>query len=525
MQHDHQLETLARAFEALLLTTQQLSCREKSLQQRLKYASDEYLKLAEKLPGGVDGHTKIVADKIQGRYTEFDLGEKQTIKPPDVVKALAQSGNVGDLALTAITEGLTCYQSIIPPHEAKQLSDLNSCLVATRAGVPAPLEKDFTTKGTQGSLRCPFAKHNNKTPENGLPSGVENTPTDQNGDACGHGDLDPIKAEQSDRRSSRAPSTRSSATRCPVSRCPIRYLDQHSPEEIADYVERHKHEIPRSHAICVQRYQRDSQTMRHLDAKYGNLINMIQGLSAKHRAFLPEQSQSGTAPSSSSAERVEKWAQEVGLKTDLHPPIKEEEEEEKEEGGGEAEQEEEERTGHFDRPMREIRVGESPSRPWGISVPITPLPPNTSPPHSPAAPVAASINLASPHPPNLAAADLPSMAPGDPVPGPPETAPKKGRCPFGHGAPSGENPVPKTKTKIETTPAQNKVESGNEANEADRPGDSAEQKGGAAPDARGLPDQRTASVIFNGPVFFGFSAEQTASFMQKLGKLGNNAAV
>lgn len=41
MQQDQRLETLARAFEALLLTTQQLSCREKSLQQRLKYASDE----------------------------------------------------------------------------------------------------------------------------------------------------------------------------------------------------------------------------------------------------------------------------------------------------------------------------------------------------------------------------------------------------------------------------------------------------------------------------------------------------
>ncbi|PYH91284.1 hypothetical protein BO71DRAFT_401510, partial [Aspergillus ellipticus CBS 707.79] len=428
MQQDRQLETLARAFEALLLTTQQLSCKEKSLQQRLKYASDEYLKLAGKLPGGVDGHTKIVADKILGRYTEFDPSKKQTIKHPDVVKALAQSGNVGDLALTAITEGLTCYQSIIPPHEAKQLSDLNSCLVATRAGVPAPLEKDFTTKGTQGSLRCPFAKHNIKTSENGVSNGIEDHPKDQNGDACGHGDLDPIKAEQSDRRSSRAPSTRSSATRCPVSRCPIRYLDQHSPEEIADYVERHKHEIPRSHAICVQRYQRDSQTMRHLDAKYGSLINMIQGLSAKHRAFLPDPSQSGTAPSSSSAERVEKWAQEVGLKSDLHPPIKEEE----------GEQEEEERKGHFDRPLREIRVGESPSRPWGIPVPMTPLPPTTFAPHSPAAPAAASIDPASAKTPNPAAADPSSMAPlGDPAPGPPETAPKKGRCPFGHGAPSG----------------------------------------------------------------------------------------
>ena len=41
MQQDQRLETLARAFEALLMTTQQLNCKEKSLQQRLEYASDE----------------------------------------------------------------------------------------------------------------------------------------------------------------------------------------------------------------------------------------------------------------------------------------------------------------------------------------------------------------------------------------------------------------------------------------------------------------------------------------------------
>lgn len=40
-QLDLQLQALARAFEALLLTTQQLSCKEKTLQQRLKYASVE----------------------------------------------------------------------------------------------------------------------------------------------------------------------------------------------------------------------------------------------------------------------------------------------------------------------------------------------------------------------------------------------------------------------------------------------------------------------------------------------------
>ena len=40
-QQDLQLQTLARAFEALLLTIQQLGCRDQLLQQRLEYASDE----------------------------------------------------------------------------------------------------------------------------------------------------------------------------------------------------------------------------------------------------------------------------------------------------------------------------------------------------------------------------------------------------------------------------------------------------------------------------------------------------
>ena len=40
-QPDRQLKILARAFEALLLTTQQLSFKQKLFQQRLEYAHDE----------------------------------------------------------------------------------------------------------------------------------------------------------------------------------------------------------------------------------------------------------------------------------------------------------------------------------------------------------------------------------------------------------------------------------------------------------------------------------------------------
>ncbi|THC93750.1 hypothetical protein EYZ11_006758 [Aspergillus tanneri] len=265
---------------------------------------------------------------------------------------------------------------------------------------------------------------------------------------------------------------------------------QHSPEEVAEYVEKHKHEIPRSHAVCVQRYQKDSQSMRQLDAKYGNLISMIRGLSVKHQAFLPKNGNSDARTSSSSAERVEKWAEDVGFKSDMEPSIKEEEESE------------EERKGHFDRPLREVRVGESPSRPWGIPVPFPPTP---SRPHSPAAPVTASLHHQSEKPLNNAVIDASSTAP---LHGPshdmPDTELKAGCCPFGHGAPPVDHAAPETET----------------IRNPDRMGEAPDtngQENGAHPDLQQRPRNTNASIFFNGPVFFGFPAEQTAAFLQQLG--------
>ncbi|MDI1490037.1 MAG: hypothetical protein OHK93_001236 [Ramalina farinacea] len=140
-----------------------------------------------------------------------------------------------------------------------------------------------------------------------------------------------------------------------VSKCPIRMLDERPPEEIAEYFESHKHEIPRSHEICVKRYQSNEQSIRLLDAKYGNLVNMIQGLGMKHQPLLPtKEAQEDHVERPVSNPSVEAWAGNVPL----------DKEDQELEQGGEAERE-----GHFDRDLREVRVGESPSRPWGIPVP------------------------------------------------------------------------------------------------------------------------------------------------------------
>ena len=242
--------------------------------------------------------------------------------------------------------------------------------------------------------------------------------------------------------------------------------------------------------------------MRQLDAKYGNLISMVRGLSEKHQAFLP---QNGEPASSSSAGRVEKWAEDVNHipGQEMHPAIKEEDEE------GEYK---EERKGHFDRPLREIRVGESPSRPWGIPVPppLDPVP--ASPPHSPAAPVPLSINAQSNKPSdNNDAVDNASLAPlREATPNESDgAAPPPRRCPFGHGAPQPDRIEPETATIR------------NEGK--DQAADTAEKDPGGT--TEGLPPPSNpqpappATIIFNGPVFFGYSPEQTALFMQQLGNL------
>ncbi|KAL8719694.1 MAG: hypothetical protein Q9225_003326 [Loekoesia sp. 1 TL-2023] len=143
-----------------------------------------------------------------------------------------------------------------------------------------------------------------------------------------------------------------------TSKCPIRFLDQHSPEEVAAYFKNHRHEIPRSHEICVKRYQRNEDQIRQLDHKYGNLVNMIQGLGQKHQPMLHTRTdEENISQGQTSQGKVDAWAKEVNDDHKAHVSHA---------AGDDISSL---RDGHFDRPLKDIRVGESPSRPWGISVP------------------------------------------------------------------------------------------------------------------------------------------------------------
>lgn len=296
-----------------------------------------------------------------------------------------------------------------------------------------------------------------------------------------HGSGDPICAAlYADTPKSPAPSATESAAKCP-----IRYMDQHSPEEIAQYFESHKHEIPRSHEVCVKRYQRNEDDIRKLDAKYGSLVNMIQGLGQKHQPMLPSaEEEEAMEMERTSNERVENWAQAVssdGVETEEEEQIP---------------AEEDDRESRFDRPMKEIRVGESPSRPWGISVPIFDPPEDQRPVSPPPAPVSV------------------------------EHAPKPaGKCPFGHGQAQKVEEVavspqpqgrPVGKCPFPFPQAQAKPQ---EPREEPKPAPQ------PAPVYQGQPTfiqpsalQSSGSMpqmIFTGPVFIGYPMEQAIAFMNQ----------
>jgi hypothetical protein len=253
--------------------------------------------------------------------------------------------------------------------------------------VESPLEQDFTVPGTPSRLDCPFASMERRKLSSHAASVVSRynpesvrhgrTPSRVTGRASSsarNSIVDPIKevcAMESHKKNKIVPPSVQGSSTDKV--CPIRFLDQHSPEEVAAYFELHKHELPRSHEICVKRYQSNEDQIRELDAKYGNIVSMIQGLGQKHVSLLPENlgdehqhaERGFDEDERTSHEKIRQWASTVGTGPNALAEDGVEEKREKQEEGNE-----EERLSRFDRPLKDVRLGESPSRPWGIQVPI-----------------------------------------------------------------------------------------------------------------------------------------------------------
>ncbi|KAK8214485.1 hypothetical protein IWZ01DRAFT_241324 [Phyllosticta capitalensis] len=364
---------------------------------------------------------------------------------------------------------------------SERLSKLESLRQAASA---AGLERDFTTPGTPGKLSCPFGTGSFRG--RSMSGRASMTPSRSHSRTLPHAMRskrssfnDPIRAELCalDTRSPE-PSVSGSA-----GVCPIRFMDDHSPEEIAKYFENHKHQLPRSHEVCIKRFQSNSDSIRQLDAKYGDLVHMIQGLGEKHQPMLKEEPNEEAIEDSESNGRVANWAKAISNGA---------------EPGGDALPdpemplpEEEERKPHFDRPLKDVRVGESPSRPWGISVPAAyhkaPSIPDTDPTASPV-----------------------KEKPADP----PQPAPKKaGKCPFDHTKMNGAMPFPgRPKPDVEREAEQQTL----------KPDTAPPPQNTTIPGVNIINTQSDKpsgqhGVVFTGPVFIGYPIEQAIELLKQTG--------
>ena len=397
-----------------------------------------------------------------------------------------------------IREGRKAAQLLSAQPESSS-SSKDTLSPTTLTSMSVAMEQDFTVEGKKGELACPFsAKREEVVDGNGVQL-LDGAHGDA-GDLPPHQSADPICAAMFEETTSQTAAPASS----PAAKCPIRFLDQHSPEEIAHYVETHKHEIPRSHEVCVRRYQKNEEQIRKLDAKYGNLASMIQDLSHLHQPMLPADARRRDDVDRASNERVEDWAHAVSA-TGVTDPDRTARDEV-------GDHEDMDRESHFDRPLKEVRVGESPSRPWGISVPVFDM---------------ASLHGEEPQRPPVSPPPAPVRMPS-PVDTPVATPAKASKCPFDHAKFAmlgGAMPSPVPKSAEEKTPLREPTVVPDSSRHY-----APVKEGPIAmplplqlppqptfinqPEALGSGKNSSSQMVFTGPVFIGYPMEQAIQFMQ-----------
>jgi hypothetical protein len=458
------------------------------------------------------------APEVSETLAQLQLpAEKETAEPTDSSYVpLPQRGstNTGrsqhQIALF-ISEGRKAIQKLalmpVAGRESRSSRLTLSPVTDTMTTISNTLERDFTVEGKPSKLDCPFTP----APDSNLMAIVGQKGAESVEDKTPHHSADPICAAMHEDAFSGGPAH--SANGSTAAKCPIRFMDQHSPEEIAQYVETHKHEIPRSHEVCVRRYQKNEEQIRKLDAKYGNLVSMITDLSQLHKPMLQSgdghEEEAQDEVEGASNERVENWAQQVVLGDNDEPPLQ---------AASTSAQDDLDRQSHFDRPLKEIRVGESPSRPWGISVPVV----------AARAAIGSSEIQARDRSPPPAPAHLSSIAI---TPSP--RAAGKGKCPVDHT---------KFISAMHDSPTQRNL---NDAGQQRRPPlvpphhasiplvSPPHVNGGvfepspstplpttmpAKKDGAGVAEDNRPQMVFTGPVFIGYPTEQAAQFMQQFQK-------
>ncbi|KAJ9142140.1 Golgi apparatus membrane protein tvp38 [Pleurostoma richardsiae] len=497
----HQLiQTLVDSFSALADEVQGLIDRKTVLEHKLRYAHEQYQILADKYaPTAPDISETLANLQLPPEISHHTHANTSFVPLP---KRRRQSDSVQAELAIFIREGRKVAQqlSAITADAGKASGGSSQETFTTNmTSLSTVLEQDFTIEGKKGKLDCPFSAQQDGQQNGDAGPKKADGANGEVQDTTPHHSEDPICAAMFEETMS-APHSASNGGS--ATKCPIRFLNKHSPEEIANYVEKHKHEIPRSHEVCVRRYQKNEDQIRKLDAKYGNLVSMIKDLSHLHAPMLPAPENGHpqhSAPQGASNERVENWAQAVSASVADDP---EDADDEKEDDDNDVP----DRESHFERTLKEVRVGESPSRPWGISVPVYESTSTVGDQDErPISPPPAPVRMPSPE-------QTPKVGP---------TRPSK--CPFDHTKLAGMNGilsphVAKKEEKPTDTPEQPKPG-------VERPFTPLKQQVpafGSTPQPTfinpleaGKPGGQAApQMVFTGPVFIGYPIEQAIQFMQ-----------
>ncbi|EMC98226.1 hypothetical protein BAUCODRAFT_32217 [Baudoinia panamericana UAMH 10762] len=533
-------EQVMAGFEALQEEYRSLFAQQQSLERKLATAREQYNDAIRLYGSGLASSPPLSLSSSAS--PNKDSASIDTTPVADLVARNIERRDVADRIRGAVTAAEALRRGVAKPqtdHAAGvkiwsgPAADQTHPTCALMPSImESPLEQDFTVEGKPSQLGCPFAsmankklsshaasvlsRYNTRESSGAVPSTAASSVSRINGrdSFSKRGSrrasfVDPIKAEicglsdhNAQPREAAAHETTEHVENVEVGVCPIRFLDQHSPEEVATYFEKHKHELPRSHEVCVRRYQSNEEQIRELDAKYGNLVSMIQGLGVKHKEYLPQEpehdldgeEEDAAHVDAKSAAKIQKWASSVSAQAGIEP------------ASAPSAENVEERQPHFDRPMREIRVGESPSRPWGLPVPAKYLEHVQSETSS----VPAHITS-------------PATEPREN-----EKKAAAATCPFGF-----DRKVPPLDARAEdeaqaqTRPTQTSVPEHEPTASVPLPTKSAQPAfvapqlpAGEAAEGSNQRSSEQARMLFTGPVFIGYSAEDAAKILRESGMGG-----
>ncbi|CAG5141043.1 uncharacterized protein ALTATR162_LOCUS844 [Alternaria atra] len=487
-------EQLAEGFAALSGEYQVLFDQQKQLESKLSWAKQQYLDLLKRFTPNTlsQDHLNFLQDLER-------VGDEQPRIHLNLVEQLAHSDDVERKSRALVIQ--KAEEAAVKLHAPENVSSVkiwSGPSADKPASLPeiqtnratSPIEKDFTVAGTPSKLACPFASGSGRGSPLATPRSSTSRLSVRGRRSKRPSFTDPIRAEICSNNP--ASVTASVAASGSAAVCPIRFLDQHNPEEVAKYFEKHKHELPRSHEVCITRFQSNQESIEQLDRKYGNLVNMIQGLGQKHQVWLPEdpddaieeepEAELHLSTDAKADTKVQNWASAVSASLhDGTPPPEEESEEHALD---------ETRTAHFDRPLKEVRVGESPSRPWGISIPAKYT-------NAESSSSVGSVPTASPQ--------LP-LDTGRPIG---ETPQKTGKCPIDHRAMMGQTPQHPDAPQF-GLPPQPRAPTTHVPPTERPPQPPAPEQPPREPEGPKLVPQ----MVFNGPVFLGYPPEQLAILLQ-----------